>query len=84
MGFVWVHADSFRHSVASPFHSFVTSNDDHTCMNVGHFSHVLLASCALQWAVAVLLEVPVTVLLPPLHVVVAAWWSFMAAACHVP
>ena len=24
MGFVWVHADSFLHSVASPFHSFVT------------------------------------------------------------
>ena len=25
IGFVWVHADSFLHSVASPFHSFVTS-----------------------------------------------------------
>ena len=24
MGFVWVHADSFLHSVAPPFHSFVT------------------------------------------------------------
>ena len=24
MGFVWVHADSFLHSGASPFHSFVT------------------------------------------------------------
>ena len=25
MGFVWAHADSFLHSVASPLHSFVTS-----------------------------------------------------------
>ena len=25
MGFVWVHADSFLHCVASPFHSFVTT-----------------------------------------------------------
>ena len=25
MGFVWVHADSFLHSVASRFHSFVTA-----------------------------------------------------------
>ena len=24
-GFVWVHADSFLHCVASPFHSFVTT-----------------------------------------------------------
>ena len=24
MGFVWEHADSFLHCVASPFHSFVT------------------------------------------------------------
>ena len=23
-GFVWLHADSFLHSVTSPFHSFVT------------------------------------------------------------
>ena len=27
MGFVWVHADSFLHSVASPFHSFVFSTE---------------------------------------------------------
>ena len=26
MGFVWVHADSFLPCVASPFHSFVTTN----------------------------------------------------------
>ena len=25
MGFVWVHVESFLHSVASPFHSFVTT-----------------------------------------------------------
>ena len=25
MGFVWVHAESFLHSVASPFHSFLTT-----------------------------------------------------------
>ena len=25
MGFVWVHAESFLHSLASPFHSFVTT-----------------------------------------------------------
>ena len=25
MGFVWEHADSFLHCVASPFHSFVTT-----------------------------------------------------------
>ena len=25
MGFVWVHADSFLHRVASPFYSFVTT-----------------------------------------------------------
>ena len=25
MGFVWVHDESFLHSVASPFHSFVTT-----------------------------------------------------------
>ena len=25
MGFVWVHAESFHHSVASPFHSCVTT-----------------------------------------------------------
>ena len=25
IGFVWVHADSFLHCVASPFHSFVTT-----------------------------------------------------------
>ena len=25
MGFVWVHVESFLHSVASPFHSFVSS-----------------------------------------------------------
>ena len=24
VGFVWVHVESFLHSVASPFHSFVT------------------------------------------------------------
>ena len=25
MGFVWVHVESFLHSVASPVHSFVTT-----------------------------------------------------------
>ena len=28
MGFVWVHVESFLHSVASPFHSFVTTNEE--------------------------------------------------------
>ena len=26
MGFVWVHVESFLHCVASPFHSFVTTD----------------------------------------------------------
>ena len=30
MGFVWVHADSFFHCVASPFQSFVTNDDANT------------------------------------------------------
>ena len=30
MGFVWVHADSFLHSVTSPFHSFVTTMGIHS------------------------------------------------------
>ena len=28
MGFVWVHVESFLHSVASPFHSFVTTSPE--------------------------------------------------------
>ena len=29
--FVWVHAASFLHSVASPFHTFVTTRDEGQC-----------------------------------------------------
>ena len=31
MGFVWEHADSFLHCVASPFQSFVTTNSCYAC-----------------------------------------------------
>ena len=32
MGFMWLHFESFLHSVASPFHSFVTNKSDTTSL----------------------------------------------------
>ena len=47
MGFVYVHADAFLHSVASPFHFFVTTlNENVRCVGVrGDAWSVMLSPC---------------------------------------
>ena len=43
MGFVWVHVESFLHSVASPFHSFVpTPYDLASCSCTGLYESMLI------------------------------------------